>query len=81
MKECTERLVKIGFSRDPKRIFDEIESVSAAMMRGGWRLQESCIEEGLGCAHLFFERTITPDVAGGPRSVECPADRPEREAG
>ena len=58
MKECTERLVKIGFSRNPRRIFDEIESVTAAMVREGWQLRDSCIEEGLGSVHLFFERTI-----------------------
>ena len=58
MKESTERLIKIGFSRDPRHIFDEIETVSAAMLRSGWRLQDSCIEEGLGYAHLFFERTL-----------------------
>ena len=59
MKECTERLVKIGFARNPKRIFDEIESVTAVMLREGWHLQDSCIEEGLGYAHLFFERTLS----------------------
>ncbi len=60
MKECVERQVKIGFTRNPKRIFDEIESVSSAMIREGWRLYDTCFEDGLGCAHLFFEREIMP---------------------
>ncbi|MBN1760459.1 MAG: hypothetical protein JW863_19175 [Chitinispirillaceae bacterium] len=70
MKECTERLVKIGFSRNPRRIFDEIESVTAAMVRDGWQLQDSCIEEGLGSAHLFFERTIAPEPSEEHRNAK-----------
>ena len=70
MKECTERLVKIGFSRNPRRIFDEIESVTAAMVRDGWQLEDSCIEEGLGCAHLFFGRTVSSETSGKTRGVE-----------
>lgn len=58
MKECSERLVKIGFRRDPKKIFDEIEFVSAEMIREGWRLYETCFEDGLGNVHLLFEREI-----------------------
>lgn len=64
VKECTERLVRVGLSREPRRIFDEIESVTAAMLREGWLLQDSCIEEGLGYAHLFFERTLSPETDG-----------------
>ncbi|MBN1578614.1 MAG: hypothetical protein JW913_18770 [Chitinispirillaceae bacterium] len=66
MKECVERLVKVGFQRDPKKIFDEIESVSAAMIREGWRLHDTCFEEGLGCAHLLFEREIVAREDGVP---------------
>ena len=62
VKECTERLIKVGFARDPRKIFDEIESVSAAMIREGWRLEDARVEEGLGFAHLFFERTLSPDT-------------------
>ena len=60
MKECTERVVKVGFSRDPKAVFDEVERVTAEMLQKGWRLNDSCIEDGLGSIHLFFERDI-PD--------------------
>ena len=59
MKECVERLVKVGLTKNPKKIFDEIESVSAEMIREGWQLHDTCFEEGLGYAHLFFEREIT----------------------
>lgn len=58
MKECTERLIKVGFIKDPKKIFDEVESVSAEMIRMGWYLKETCIEDGLGYIHLFFEKKL-----------------------
>lgn len=58
MKECCERVVKVGFSKDPKIIFDEVERVSAEMIKKGWKLNDSCIEDGLGCIHLFFEREV-----------------------
>ncbi len=58
MKECTERIVKVGFSRDAKLIFDEVEQVSADMIRQGWRLDDSFIEDSLGNIHLMFEREI-----------------------
>ena len=58
MKECTERIVKVGYSRDPEDIFDEVERVSAEMIRLGWGLKDSFIEDGLGNIHLFFEREI-----------------------
>ena len=58
MKEQMEREIKVGFSRKPKEIFDEVESVSAEMIRKGWHLTATCIEEGLGSIHLFFERDI-----------------------
>jgi hypothetical protein len=56
MRECTERIVKIGFKKNPKKVFDEIESVTAAMIRDGWTLKDNCTEEGLYAIHLFFER-------------------------
>ena len=58
MKECVERIVEVGFSRDPKAIFDEVEQVSAEMIREGWILNDSLIEDGLGKIHLFFEREM-----------------------
>jgi hypothetical protein len=58
MKECAERVIKIGFRKNPKKICDEIERVSAEMIRDGWHLRDTCVEDGLGCAHLFFERGV-----------------------
>ncbi len=58
MKESAERMVKVGFTRNPKKVFDEIDSVTADMVRQGWVLAEGMIEDGLGYAHLFFERDI-----------------------
>ena len=61
MKECTERIIEVGFSREPKMIFDEVERVSAEMIRQGWGLNDSFIEDGLGYIHLFFEREVTTE--------------------
>jgi hypothetical protein len=58
VKECAERVVKVGFTRSPKKIFDEIDQVTAEMVRDGWTLRESMIEDGLAYAHLFFEREL-----------------------
>jgi hypothetical protein len=58
MKETTERVIRIGLKRDVRKVFDEIESISAAMIREGWTLQESCLEECLGGVHLIFERIL-----------------------
>lgn len=58
MKECTERIVNVGFSKDPKAVFDEVERVSAEMIRQGWILDDSFVEDGLGKIHLLFERKI-----------------------
>jgi hypothetical protein len=58
MKETMERIVRVGLTRNVRKVFDEIESVSAEMMRSGWELHESCIEECLGNVHLIFERDI-----------------------
>ncbi|MFP4163063.1 MAG: hypothetical protein ACLFQB_03700 [Chitinispirillaceae bacterium] len=59
MKESSERLIKVGFSKDPKKVFDEIEQVTAEMVRQGWVFLDGCLEDGLGYVHLFFERDIT----------------------
>ncbi len=61
VKECVERIVEVGFSRGPKTIFDEVEQVSAEMIRDGWVLNDSLMEDGLGKIHLFFEREINTE--------------------
>jgi hypothetical protein len=58
MKECAERVVKVGLRRNPKKVFDEVEELTAQMKREGWSLRDSILEEGLGKIHLFFEREI-----------------------
>jgi len=50
--------VKVGFTKDPKKVFDEIDIVTAEMVRQGWVFADGVIEDGLGYAHLFFEREI-----------------------
>lgn len=58
MKESCEHIINVGFKRSPETIFDEVESVSASMIREGWVLSDNFMEEGLAKIHLFFERTI-----------------------
>ena len=62
MKESAERVVKVGFRKSPKKVFDEIDQVTAEMVRGGWTLSDTVLEDGLACAHLFFEREIDMDL-------------------
>lgn len=62
MKESAEKIVKIGFKRDPKKILNEVEFVSAEMIRNGWMLKDTCIEDGLGSIHLFFERELKGEI-------------------
>ncbi|MFW5785146.1 MAG: hypothetical protein ACOCW1_03080 [Chitinispirillaceae bacterium] len=59
MKENHEKVIKVGFNKSPRKIFDEIEQVTAEMIREGWVLLDGCLEDGLGYVHLFFERDIT----------------------
>jgi hypothetical protein len=58
MKESAERIVKVGLHRNPKKVFDEVEAVTAQMKRDGWTLRDNIMEEALGKIHLFFEREI-----------------------
>ncbi len=58
MKESAERVIKVGFTKKAKKILDEVEIVSADMIRDGWEFKESCVEDGLGYIHLFFERDL-----------------------
>jgi hypothetical protein len=58
MKECAEHIVKVGLHRSPKKIFDDVEALTARMKRDGWTCRDSIMEEGLGKIHLFFEREI-----------------------
>lgn len=65
MKESAERIVKLGFRRSPKKIFDEVEGIAASMLRNGWSLKDSLVEDGLGRIHLFFEREISGKSISG----------------
>jgi hypothetical protein len=58
MRENAERTIKVGLKRDAKTVFDEVDSITAGMIREGWRLNESFIEDSLGNIHLIFDREI-----------------------
>lgn len=61
MRECTEFQVKVGFDRQAKAIFDEVEQVSARYIREGWELESAIVDETFGHITLFFEREIDLD--------------------
>jgi hypothetical protein len=56
MLEIAEKIVRVGLKRDAKKVFDEIEAVSADMMRNGWKLDSTCFEESFAFVHLIFQR-------------------------
>jgi hypothetical protein len=58
MVEYCEKSIKVGFTKNPARVLDDIEGVCAQMFREGWELKDTCIEDGLGRMHLFFERSV-----------------------
>ncbi len=58
MKEIAEHTIKVGFKRRPSDIFNEVDRLSASMIRQGYSLSDSIIEETLGNIHLVFEREI-----------------------
>jgi hypothetical protein len=58
MQESAERVVEVGFKRRSKDVIDEVERMSAVMIRAGWTLSDTVMEENLGNIHLFFVRDI-----------------------
>lgn len=58
MKESAERKIELGFLRNPKAVFNEVESVYAKMIRSGWVLNNSIIEDNLKYIHLIFDREL-----------------------
>jgi hypothetical protein len=62
MKESAEKIVRLGFRRNPKKVIDEVELVSAEMIRQGWHLKDTLVEESLGNIHLFFERDVSAQL-------------------
>lgn len=61
MKETAERYVRLGFRRNPKKVVDEVEAVTAEMVREGWSLSETIVEDSLGYIHLLFDREVCHD--------------------
>jgi hypothetical protein len=66
MKESAEKIVRLGFRRNPKKVLDEVEMVSAEMIRQGWQLKDTLVEESLGNIHLFFERDVSAQLRDEP---------------
>jgi hypothetical protein len=58
MLEMKEHRIKVGLSREPKDIFDEIEQVSARFIRDGFHLKETIMNDFLDYIDLLFVRNI-----------------------
>jgi len=58
MLEYKEYRIKIGFKREPKDIFDEIEVVTARFIRKGYRLKETVMNDFLEYVDLLFVRDV-----------------------
>ena len=68
VREFCEKRIEVGFERNAKNIFDEIESVTASLIRDGWTIEESTIDETMGFIDIIFFRDIFPE--GQERSNE-----------
>ncbi len=60
MRQFIEKRVELGFDRPAKQVFDEIESISAQMIREGWNIDDSLIDSTMGYVDLFFYRDLNP---------------------
>ncbi len=60
MRQFCEKRIEVGFDRNAKKIFDEIESVSASLIREGWCIEDSTIDETMEFIDIFFFRDIYP---------------------
>ncbi|MGM0462838.1 MAG: hypothetical protein ACQEQ4_10530 [Fibrobacterota bacterium] len=69
MKEVDEYYIKVGFSRDAKDIFNEIEQVSARYIRSGWFLDDAVIDNSLNYITLFFQRHVSVEDEGGQSEI------------
>jgi len=58
MLEYKEYRVKIGFKREPKDIFDEIEQTTARFIRNGYFLKETVTNDFLDYVDLLFVRDV-----------------------
>jgi hypothetical protein len=58
MLEIKEYRIKVGLSREPKNIFDEIEQTTARFIRDGWRLKETITDDFLEYIDLLFVRDV-----------------------
>jgi len=58
MLEMKEYRIKIGLSREPKDIFDEIEQVTARFIRDGWRVKDTITNDFLEYVDLLFVRDV-----------------------
>ncbi len=58
MREYTEKRIEVGYDRNAKKVFDEIEYVTSQHIRTGWTIESTVLDETLEFIDLIFVRDI-----------------------
>ncbi len=58
MKERTEKIITLGFLREPDSVVGEIEKTAEKMAQQGWNFLHSQTDIDLRTISLFFERDL-----------------------
>ncbi len=69
MREYREKRIEVGYDRSSKKIFDEIEYVTAQFIRAGWAVDTTILDETLEFVDLIFVREIDLDTEEIPHEV------------
>lgn len=59
MREYHEKRIEVGYDRNPKKIFDELDSFIAQLIRAGWKIEDTTLDESLGFIDIIYYREIT----------------------
>ncbi len=58
MREYLEKRVFVGYERSSKKVFDEIDSVTAQSIREGWSVETTSLDETVEFIDIIFVREI-----------------------
>ncbi len=69
MREYREKRIEVGYNRSSKKIFDEIEYVTAQFIRAGWSVDTTVLDETLEFIDVIFVREINLEAEEIPHEV------------
>lgn len=69
MREYREQRIIVGYERSSKKIFDEIETITAHYLRDGWSIDSTTIDDTLEYIDLIFFREIDLEQQEIPHEV------------